>query len=171
MNPSHKAKEIAYIAIGVATLIGGGFFILQLSLIFPIPGVKYIMMAPFMSMVIYILLMKIATKHALIKIGTVFGLIMTIFNVFMGIAILVTAILTQLSILPAKSFYLKAFIGASLFSGYTGFFALATSKYLIGGIFDEIPLYWIAITSLASLAFGVIGTLFASKLYKYINHD
>lgn len=165
---SQRVKEIVNIAIGVATIIGGGFFILQLSMIFPLPGVKYMMMSPFLSMVIYILLNRIQSKFALIKIGSVFGLIMTFINLFMGLAIIITSILTQASILLIQAPRKKALYGAILFSGYTGFCALTISKYIVGGVFMEISLSWLLLTGAICLVFGAIGTYLAGKLMKYI---
>jgi hypothetical protein len=160
-------KEITYIAVGVAAMIAGGVVIFQLSLVVPIPGVKYILMAPYLSMVIYILLSKVKTNYALIKIGCVFGLIMMIMNLYMGLTIIATALLSQLSISPIQH-QSKAFYGAVLFSAYAGICALVISKYLVGGIFKEISFLWLIATGLICAAFGIIGTILAKKIMKHL---
>lgn len=160
-------KEITYISIGVATLIAGGFTIFQLSLAFPIPGVKYILMSPYLSMVIYILLSKIKSKFALFKIGCTLGLIMMMINLYMGITIILTALLSQLSIFYQDNRN-RAFYGAVLFSTYAGLCALFVSKYIIGGVFKEMSNLWFVYTGLICLIFGILGTILAKKIIKHL---
>lgn len=167
MDYSRKTKDMIVVALSVAVLITGGFIIIHLSMFFPIPGVKYILMAPFLSTVIYILMIKAKTRYVLLKFGMTFGFIMMIINMYMGLAIILTAIMTQVSLTPITNSkkYLYAPI---LFPAYTGFFALYVSKTLIGGVFSTIPIGWILTTSGLCLIFGVIGTIQAKKLMKHI---
>ena len=167
-NDSKKiTKEITYIALGVAAIIAGGFIIFYLSLIFPLPGIKYIFMAPYLSMMIFILLKKTKRKNALLKIGSTFGFIMFIINPFMGATIIVTTILSHLSI-KLFSDSKKELYGAILFSGYTGLVALTVSKYVIGGVFRDISSLWLILTGLICLVFGTIGTLLGKKILKHL---
>lgn len=159
-------KEITYASIAVAILITGGFLIFQLSLVIPIPGVKYILMAPYLSMIIYILLSKINSKFVLLKFGTVFGLIMMLMNIYMGFTIILTSLLTQGSIYGIKPKN-RALGGSILFATYTGMTALLISKYLIGGVFLEITTNWLLVTGILCTLFGIIGTLIAKRLMKY----
>jgi len=161
-------KEITYVSVGVAVMIAGGFVIYQLSFIFPIPGVKYILMSPYLSIVIYILLSLVQREFTLLKFGAVFGFIMMLINLYMGIAIITTAILSQLTIVAIDN-RKKAFFGAILFSTYTGISTLIISKHLIGGIFSEITYPWIIITGLLCSVFGIIGVTIAKRLLKYLN--
>lgn len=167
MENDIRVRKITYISFGVAALIVGGYMILQLSIFFPIPGVKYILMSPYLSMVIFILLTKVNGNDVLLKIGMTFGMIMMIINLYMGVTILITTLMTQLSLYfitdSRKSFY-----GAILFSGFTGLLALLVSKTLIGGAFKEIPIVWIIVTTIMCLISGFIGTLLAKKLMKHI---
>jgi hypothetical protein len=160
-------REITYIALGVASLIAGGFAILQVSMVFPIPGVKYILMSPYLSMVIFILLTKAKGKYALLKFATTFGMIMMVMNIFMGLAIGITAVLSQFSIIRLKASG-KAFYGAIFFSAYTGVSALTISKYLVGGVFEEISWIWILLTGLICALFGFLGTILAKRITKHM---
>lgn len=162
-----KVKEITYISIGVATLIAGGFAIFQISMFFPIPGIKYILMSPYLSMVIFILLSKVNDKFTLLKIGFTFGLIMMMINMYMGLTIVLTSILSQISINYLKNSF-KISFGAVLFSVYAGISALFVSKYIIGGVFKEISNIWLLITGLICMIFGVIGVYLAKKIIKYL---
>lgn len=163
-----KVGEITYIAIGIAAMISGGIFILQISTIFPLPGMKYILMAPYLSIIIYILLSIVQTNFAMLKIGCVFGFLMTFINLFMGLAIILTALLTQISILFLGDFTKKAFWGAILFSGYTGVCAVAISKYLVGEALRNISNWWLVLIGVICLGFGSLGTVVARKIVKHI---
>ena len=166
-NKRNDIRELTYIALGVATIIACGFGIFQLSLIFPVPGTKYILMAPFLSMMFMIVQTKIDRKYVLIKLGIVFGLIMLIMNLYMGVSILMTSILAQGTslILPIKN---KYFWGSSLLSAYTGLCALVISKYLIGGVYGQISIMWIMAVGLFSFVFGLTGAFYAKRIMNYL---
>lgn len=159
-------KELTLISIGVATIIAGGIGIFQLSLIFPLPGVKYMLLSPYLSMVIFILLTKVNSKFALLKIGCTFGFIMMMMNLYMGFTIIITALASQLSIVHINNSK-KAFYGAVLFSTYAGVIALTISKYMIGGVFKEISIIWFIITGLICFVFGILGTILAKKVMRH----
>lgn len=167
MNNNSKAREITYIAVGVATMIVGGMAIFQMSLVFPIPGVKFILMAPYLSMLFFILLSTVKQNNALLKIGCTLGFIMMTVNIFMGFTILLTSLLSQLALVFVPR-HNKALYGAVLFSGFTGACSLTISKFIIGGIFLEISNLWIVMTGLICLCFGIVGTRFAKKIIKYL---
>lgn len=166
-NKRNDIRELTYIALGVAAIIAGGFGIFQLSLIFPFPGTKYILMAPFLSMMFMIVQTKVDRKFVLIKSGIVFGLIMSLMNLYMGVTILVTSILAQGTslLLPVEN---KYYWGSSLFSAYTGFCALVISKYLIGGVFGQISMVWITAVGLICFVFGLAGATYAKGIMSYL---
>lgn len=164
-----KTTDITYIAIGLAAIIIGGMIIYQVSSVVAIPGVKYILMAPYLSMIIYILMSKIQARNSAFLIGTAFGFIMVLINIFMGISIIVTAILTEISIIAIKKSNVRCFVGSILFSMYAGMSALIISKYMIGGVFAEISLKWIVITGAVCFLFGYAGAKLGKRIMTYIN--
>lgn len=163
-------KEITYIALGVATMIAGGIGLYQLAAIMPVLGIKYLFIAPYLSMVLMVLLSKIARQWVLIKVGVIFGLIMLLINLFMGGAIILSTVFAQGSImyLPIEK---QSFWGSSLFSAYAAASALIISKYLIGGVFAHIHLSWIAVVAMGSLLLGMLGALYAKRLLRYMQAD
>lgn len=168
-NNKMRTKDITYIALGIAALICGGIAIYQVSSFVAIPGVKYILLAPYLSMIMFVLISKIRVKHSVFVIGLPFGLIMLLMNFFMMLAIIMTSILTELSLLVVRKPNSRAFAGAVFFSGYTGASSLLISKFAIGGIFEQIPFNWIFFTTLMCLGFGIIGALLGQKILRYIN--
>lgn len=158
-----KSKEITTIAMGVATLIGGGMGIYFISAFFAVPGSKYLLMAPYLSTIFYVMQFKLKSKYTLLKIGTVFALIMTVINIFMGMAILLTTLLTYLTVLPINHIESRAFWGSVLFSGYAGGCALLITKYFIGGL-DAVSNVWILVVAVICAGFGVLGTGVAKRV-------
>lgn len=90
-----------------------------------------------------------------------------IMNLYMGVTIILTTLMSQLTIMYLPDL-MKALFGAISFSGYTGLLALLVSKTLIGGVFEDIPLFWIMATTILCIISGIIGTLFAKKILKQI---
>lgn len=163
-----KTKDMTSIAIGVAVLIAGGYLIYAISQMMPLPGFKYMMMAPYMSMVMYVLQERIKSDYAFVFIGLIFAAVMTIINVFMGLAILSTTILSHLSALVVRDRKQKNQVRAVLFSGFTGLTSLLISKYMIGGVFVHIRLSWSFAVGMICSILGIFGILMGKKIMKHI---
>ena len=130
-----KNSEITIIGLSIAIIIGGGMGIYMIAAVVPLPGIKYIFVAPFVSTIFYVVQHKLKGKYILPKIGTVFGLVMSVINMYMGLAILITTFLAYISSFYLKSESKRIFWSSAFFSGYTGLIAILVSKYLIGGVF------------------------------------
>jgi len=157
---NQSTKEITYIGLGLAGMIVGGFAIYQVGAFFPIPGVKYILMAPVLSMTFYLLTCLLNGKHIILKTGLVFATMMTMFNIYMGLSIVLATLGSHtIQMLTKKQSY-----GAVAFSFFTGSGALLVSKYLIGGIFAQINLLGIFITSMLCGLVGLYGVHIGSKI-------
>jgi energy-coupling factor transport system substrate-specific component len=152
--------------MNIAVLITGGFMIYMVSKVIPGPGFKYIMMAPLLSIVIYILLKRVTRPYTMVFFTFAFAIIMGIWNLYMSLAILITGLSTHLFALPFMAS--KAFVSASLFACFTGISGLLISKYLIGGIFSELTLNWILVTGALCLIVGVGSSYLAKGLDRYI---
>lgn len=173
MQKQNKTRELTYLGMSIASLIGGGLAIYLVASFLPIPGVKYIMLSPLLSLVIYIVLSHIKGKIIMLKFGFAFGAIMSMMNLYMGLAILTTTIMTQLSILFYRGYKYKAMLAGILFAFYTGVSSLLISKYMIGGIFSEIALLAIILVGLACSIFGFIGSFIGKRVYRLmqLNRD
>ncbi|OJV65123.1 MAG: hypothetical protein BGO41_00730 [Clostridiales bacterium 38-18] len=168
LKNKNKTYEIAMIAMSVAMLIGGGIGIYAISAVFPVPGSKYVMMAPVIATILYVMQIKLKGQTTILKFGGVFALVMTLVNLFMGIAILLTTFCTHVSVLWIKNNERKAYWGSVLYAGYTGVIALSITKLFISGIVDEIPyIVFVGIGALCMI-FGIIGTTVAKRIIKSI---
>ena len=163
-----KNYEIALIAVSVAMLIGGGLVIYMVSAFMPIPGVRYVMMAPLLASIFYVIQMRLKGQYTLLKFGGVFALVMTLINLFMGIAILITTLFTHLSILWIKDDERKALWGGLFFAGYTGLCALAVTKAFIPGLVDEVPYVVFFGVGALCMIFALTGTTVAKRVLRHI---
>lgn len=161
MRNRSNTLEIAQIAIAVATIIVGGYGIIILSSPLAIPGMKYIMMAPYLSMVLMILTSKIQSKYVIMKANAVFAMIMVMINLYMGLAIILSGLFTQmLQLLLIKRSKWTRRIVCSAYASFVILTALPISKYLIGGaVFEGIANTWIVIAAFIAFVLGYIGTL------------
>ena len=166
-----KNNEITIIGLSIAIIIGGGMAIYMFAAAFPLPGIKYIFMAPFVSTIFFVVQSKIKSKYALIKIGVVFGLVMSIINIYMGLAIFITTFLSYISSFFLRDESKRIFWSSAFFSGYTGLIAILVSKYMIGGIFLSIPNYMIFLNSIIGLIFGILGNNLAKTIVTRISKD
>lgn len=164
-----KNYEIALIAISVAMLIGGGLVIYMISAFFPIPGLRYVIMAPLLASILYVIQIRLKGKYTLLKFGSVFALVMTLVNLFMGIAILITTLLTHVSIWWMKGDEHKAFWGGLFFAGYTGLCALAVTKAFIPGLLDEVPYVVFFGVGALCMVFALTGTSVAKRVLRHIS--
>lgn len=164
-----KTKEMAIIAVGVAIIIGGGIAIFIASSIVPMPGVKYILLSPYLSMVTYVIQLKAKSKLILLKFGAVFAMTMTMISLFMGGAILLTAFLAQFSIIGIKNNEIKVFWGSVMFSGYMGVCALAITRLFINSRADILPNWWILVVGLLSAGLGIVAVNLSKSVLKRIN--
>lgn len=173
MNNNTKASEVAQIATAVSAIIVGGYGILVLSSPFAIPGLKYIMMAPYLSLVMSILLNRIKVSFVLLKANAVFAMIMSMINLYMGLAIISSGLLTEgLGLILGKKTPWSIRIVTSAYSGFVILTALPISKHLIGGaLFESITSGWMIIAALMAFCLGLVGSLvgeFISKRLKKI---
>lgn len=161
-------SALTNIAMGVGALIVGGLAIFSISRIIPFPGGKYLLMAPYLSMVIYVIMHRVPRSITPFLVGGVFGGIMGFVNLFMGLSIVLTGIGAALSSVPFKDEKHKIFIGATAFSTFTLLTSLNISKYMIGGVFETIPNWWIYAATLIGTGFGAFGALIGRHILKYL---
>lgn len=158
-NPNSTAS-LTHIALSVAALIAGGGCIFFFSRWIPFPGMKYLLMSPYLSLVMTIVMRRIPASNLLLKINTVFGLIMSLVTLYMGLAIFMTGLLSQLvyNLLPGHSVKKIRFSAAS-YSAFTVLTALLISKFMIGGpIFEAIHPLWMLSATLIGFGLGILGT-------------
>lgn len=165
---SSNTKTITNIALGVAAIIGGGFAIYQFSSLVPIPGMKFILMSPYLSLMFYIIMERIRNRKGIVLIGTAFSGVMVFINIFMGLSLFLGALFAQISIIFIHADERRAFIGSIVYSTASTIIALLVAKYLIGGAYLTLQTYYIFIFGLLSLLLGWVGAKLGANIMKQV---
>ncbi|PKM93923.1 MAG: hypothetical protein CVU84_13520 [Firmicutes bacterium HGW-Firmicutes-1] len=158
------------LAMSVAILIAGGYAIFSVGGYFPLPGIKYLLMAPYLSLIIAVVMKAIKIKYVVLKMSTVFALIMSVINIYMGLAIFLTGLCTQIVTMLLANFRYQVQVGAATYSSFSVCIALIVSRVFIGGpIFERISLCWIILAAFIAFIFGLIGSNLGNKIGNKVN--
>lgn len=167
-----KNKELSIIAMTISLIVVVGFLFYFLSYIFPVPGSKFILLAPFLSFMFSIPVNIIKKKGVIFVLSLLFAIFMSIINVFMGAAIFSAGLLTEISSLflnkinkNKKTLYSTAF-----FPFYSFLTFVITSKFLLGHNFinhDSILL--ISLLAIIIYILGYWGSVISLKFIDRIS--
>lgn len=167
MKKKTNVREIAYLAMFLAILIVGGFVVYQVTALSPLPGMKYVLMGPYIACIFYLAQSKVPVKWVMLKFSLSFAMIMVFFNVFMGIAISITGIISVLVSETIGRKY-KLITSSVMFATLTPIVSITLAKYMIGGVFLEVTFTWILLAGLLGCVFGLMGVFFGMKIEKYL---
>lgn len=101
----YETKEITLMALVAALTVAVGSIFYFIGHLFPVPGYKFIVFAPFLGFMVYIPMRKIRKLGVLSAINLIFGLIMSSVSFIMTIAIIAAGVIAEL-------------VGWVLFRGY-----------------------------------------------------
>lgn len=164
-----STRNIANIALGVAAMIAGGFMVFQLSAIFPSPLTKFMMMAPFMALMFYIINWRINQPNTNLFTGLVFMGIMAIMNIFMGLAILLDTLITHVLLkIIVKRESSRPFFAALFFSSLVGPISVIITKLFIGGAYDLIGYEWILIIWGVTIPLCLLGVYLGKHICTFL---
>lgn len=161
---------LTQIAIAVAAIIVGGYAIYIVSSQVPLPGVKYVAMSPYLSLIIAVVLISFDVKNIILIINAVFAMLMTIINPYMGVAILSTGILTQMVdyLIPSRFKY-RVYCVAASYSAFVAGTALSVSKLFIDSVvFDMITGPYLLVLMAIAFVLGLLGAHFGIVIGKRV---
>ena len=153
-------RETIFISLLVSILIGGGYVLYIISAYFPMPGMKYVVLAPYLSLIICALRILVKKKWAVIKFNIVFAMIMSLVTIYMSMAIIITTLLTELTglILIKFSYEFRNIIVSALYSFYAVLISLIVIKYvLVTPEFISVSNVMIMSFCLAGFILGILG--------------
>lgn len=167
-----KTKETALLGIMAAVVVVTGFLLYFLSTFFPIPGMKFVFLAPLLSFIFALILRKVNKKGTITIFSLILGGILSFITLFMGLAILFTGLLTELtgfiidSINDKKNIiYTSAFF--PVYSLLT--FGLIT-QFLLGEVFfTKDNLFLIIVVLVLVYSLGFLGAKLADKFFERVD--
>jgi hypothetical protein len=161
-----KTHVLTKMAMTVAALIVGGYVIYLFSSQLPLPGFKYALMAPYLSMLMAIAIKLLPLRHSLLWVNLVFGLIMATVNFYMGLSIIGVGLVTDgFGIFIPMAFKWRIQFLAALYSFFVVVIALMVSVLFIGhGMYDAVGGPYIGILSLFAFLMGGFGANYGVKV-------
>ena len=166
MRINKRTQRITTIALLVTVTLIVGTGIYQVSSILALPGFKYALMAPMYGAIMIVLVHKIPRKGSVLLFNTVFAAVMFIVNPWMGVAIIMCGLLTEVVILPIKEIRVKKYAVAIIYPMTVTFSALLVAKLFVGGVFTLVTPLWLLVMTLASGILGVPGLYVGSLIIR-----
>lgn len=166
MDNKMKTKDITQIAMTVSAMLVGGFMIYMISSRFPLPGLKYAAMAPYLSFVVALIIINFKLKCPIFIVNTVFAMVMAMISLYMAAAIFATGILTEMTQMIIPKHWRYRIIGvAAMYSVYTVSTALIISKLFIAKeVFERITGTYILVLMVLAFVLGVLGAYAGSVI-------
>ncbi len=116
-----STRQLTYDALTLALLIVGGFILYYISSVVPVPGAKFLLMAPYLTIVLYYPVKRSPTPGTISLINLGFAALLSLMSFFMGIAIVLSGVLTDLTVLVLFRKYdteWKRRVGISFYPAY-----------------------------------------------------
>jgi energy-coupling factor transport system substrate-specific component len=160
MGLDMRTQDITFISLLAAVLVAGGYILYLLSRAIPLPGGKFVLMAPYLSLIMAIGLKRLKSSWTMALISLVFGGILIVFTPFMGLAILSAGILSHLSsrLLPGTSDSpFKIWFSAAFYPLWGFWLSLIVSNYFTGNLLFRtigVGLFFAMSTLIYGLALG-----------------
>lgn len=169
-----KTSDITYMSFSIILLLSGGYLLYYMSLLFPVPGSKFLIMSPYLSLVLFFPIKKIKKVGVMSLISIIFGLILSIFTLFMGIAIILTGILADLTTLVFIRNYKtnkKIIISTAFYPLYAYTTSIYITNFITGNLLYNIVKIDIFIfIGLIIFLLGIIGSFIGNNIYKRITN-
>jgi hypothetical protein len=163
-----STKELVSLALTVAALIVGGYMLYLVGISFPIPGIKYLILTPYMSFMITFILLRFDNKKSFFYVNTTFALIMSLMSIYMGITIFAVGLVTQiiLHIFP-KKYPLYLYVASFVYAETIVFFAMFTSAIVMNlPLYDHLSTLHLIIIAFLGLITSVLGCIAGQVIIK-----
>lgn len=166
-------RDTTFFALLLSALIAGGYVLFIISRTIPVPGFKYVIMAPYFALVLMFLMAKVPRKGAILLFNAGFAGIMSFITPVMGFAILSTGAMTEgVFILLSKGIKkpTQHMITASSYSAFAVLTSILFTYWLTNIQVYEIigPIGTAALTALAFIL-GAIGAYVGLVIRKRIS--
>lgn len=169
---SFNTRDITFMSLTVVLLIAGGYLLYYMSLFFPVPGSKFIVMGAYLSLVVYFPMKKVNKLGTIALVSIIFGSILSIFTFFMGIAIILTGLLTDLTTFIIGRGYKNETVILVSAASYA-FYSFLTSVYVtnvVSGnmLYDVISIKVFLVVGFIIFFLGLVGGKVGQMIYKRI---
>lgn len=169
-----STRQLTYDALTLTLLIVGGVVLYYLSKVLPLPGAKFLLMAPYLTIVLYYPVKRSPKPGTITVINLGFAALLSLVSLFMGIAIVLSGILTDLTVILLFKSYdteFKRRIGISFYPAYAMLTSLFITDFITGKhLYGNFGLWPVIIMTVATFVLGyggaILGSVIERRVYK-----
>ncbi|SKC89828.1 hypothetical protein [Maledivibacter halophilus] len=161
-------RNLTFLGIITAALLVGGYFLYIISKTLPIPGSKFVFMAPYLSIFMYIAISKTKKLWTMTIVSFIFGGIMFFINPFMTMSIFLSGVLADLiTVVFIRNYGTERniSISASLYPVWSFIIGVGVTNYITGNyMYKLFGIKLFALLIFIIYILGFIGTKVGFKL-------
>ena len=166
------ARQTTFIGLLAALAIMGGLALYSVGRWFPIPGSKFVVMAPYLGLIMFMALLRLESPWAMTQVSTGLAVLVGAISPLMSVAVFTSGLCSDLTgrLLPVHGrSKMHLCIRAALFPMYSVVMALVVTNYLtrdaLFGVIGPIPLVLGALLNyLLGLGGGLIGIKISDRI-------
>lgn len=144
----------------VVIMVIGGYLAYLLSTVIPIPGSKFLIMGPFLTLVLMIPLERYPKLGTLSIINLVFGLVLFMITPWMTLAIVVSGLAADLAMLFPTSHWIKRVVALGVYNTVSFGSTFYITNFITGNhLYVVVGPFMIAGILVLTFLAGVLGAL------------
>lgn len=167
-------RQLTYDALTLTLLIVGGVVLYYLSKIVPLPGAKFLLMAPYLTIVLYYPVKRSPKPGTITVINLAFAALLSLVTLFMGLAIVLSGLLTDLTVAVLFRRYdtkWKIRLGIAFYPAFAMLTSIFITDMITGkklyGAFGPWPVTIMTILTYALGVFGAfVGEIIEKRVYR-----
>ncbi len=167
-----STRQLTYDALTLTLLIVGGVVLYYLSKIIPIPGAKFLLMAPYLTIVLYYPVIRSPKPGTITVINLGFAALLSLVSLFMGIAIVLSGMLTDLTVIILFRRYdtpWKRRLGIAFYPAYAMLTSLFITDFITGKhLYGNFGIWPVLLMTLATYILGVGGAIMGDIIEKRV---
>ncbi len=151
-------RKVTTLAMFSVLMVVGGYILYFISRIIPIPGSKFIIMGPYLTLIMMLPLARYPRYGTLSLINIVFAGIMLIFSPWMSLTIIVSGLAADCVMLLPLWRKLKLLLSMGIYNGVSLLSSIYITSYVTGNVLYRMLSIEVLLTILAvAILMGMLG--------------
>jgi energy-coupling factor transport system substrate-specific component len=160
-------RKITTFAIFTALMVIGGYILYFITKLLPIPGSKFIVMGPYLTFILMLILIRYPRFGTMTLINVVFGGVMFIISPWMTLSIVVSGLVADCAMLLPIWLKAKQLLSMGIYNGMSLLTYVYVTNYITGNMLYKVLNFEILIFTLAfAFITGILGAYVGIKVDK-----
>jgi len=159
---------VTFIGLLVAALVSGGFALYLISRVLPLPGAKFLVLAPYLALAMGMGIDRLRSAWSMTMVSVVFGVVISVFTPVMGLTIVAAGLASDAAASVFRGGTLttaKVIASAACYPAWSAVLALSVTNYLTGNaLFGSLGLGPLLVTAGLAYALGAVGAALGFKI-------